>query len=92
MPIKYSFSMKATTIKIEGNLLREIEMACPPTESLTAFVRDVLQEDLKRRRMAEAAVAYQAFLTAHPDEQAWLTRWEKADLSRPPRKRRGRRS
>lgn len=84
--------MKATTIKIEGNLLREIDAACPPTKSLTAFVREVLSQDLKRRRMAEAASRYEAFLSEHPDEREWLTQWETANLVRPLKKRMRRRS
>ena len=79
--------MKATTIKIEGNLLKEIEEVCPPSRSVTAFVRDVLHRDLRRRRMAEATTQYKDFLASHPEEGGWLTEWEQADLIRPPRSR-----
>ncbi len=79
--------MKATTIKIEGNLLREIEVARPSSKSLTAFVREVLSQDLKRRRITEAATRYESFLSSHPDEREWLSHWETADLGRPVRKK-----
>lgn len=86
IPKKYYLSMKATTIKIEGNLLKEIESVCPSSQNLTAFVREVLSQDLKRRKMAEAAARYEVFLASHPEEERWLTEWENADLAEAPQK------
>jgi hypothetical protein len=79
--------MKATTIKVEGDLLKEMEAACPPSQCISAFVREVLRNELKRRRVAEAAVKYEQFVASHPEEREWLDEWEKADLIHPPQRK-----
>ena len=76
--------MKATTIKLEGELLENLEAAKPPDRSLSAHVRSVLQKDLERQRARDAAAAFRTFLDAHPDEQAWLAEWDGVDLAAPP--------
>ena len=76
--------MRATTIKLEGELLENLEAAKPPDRSLSAHVRLVLQKDLERRQAREAATAFRAFIDAHPDEQAWLAEWDGVDLAAPP--------
>lgn len=80
--------MKATTIKIEGELLRGLEEAKPGSMSLSAYVREVLRKDLRRRMLSRAAASYQEFLAANPEEQSWLREWDEADLASPPRRRR----
>src|SRR5438874_7620851 len=53
----------------------------PPRSTLfpyTTLFRSVLDQDLKRRRIADAASEYEAFLEAHPDEREWLAAWERA--------------
>jgi hypothetical protein len=82
--------MKATTIKVEGDLLRDLERAKPPAQSVSGFVRAILRQDLARRKMAEAAERYAGFLQETPAERAWLEEWDAADLARPPGKRRRR--
>lgn len=81
--------MKATTVKVEGDLLAELERAKPAQQSLTTFVRSILRQEVQRRQMAEAAERYAQFLAEHPDERAWLEEWDRADLAAAPR--RGRR-
>ena len=78
--------MKATTIKIEDPLLSELEKAKPPSQSITSYVRSVLESDVKRHRVAEAAAQYEAFVASHPEEREWLSDWDKADLSQPPKR------
>src|SRR5438034_7201325 len=39
---RYKHSMKDTTIKIDGDLLRELERTKPPTHSLPPHVRSLL--------------------------------------------------
>jgi len=80
--------MKATTIKIEGELLQEIEKAKPESLSLSAYVREVLRRDLRRRKLAQAAASYEEFLAANPGEQSWIREWGEADLASSPRRRR----
>ena len=76
--------MRATTIKLEGKLLEDIEAAKPEDRSVSAHVRWVLQKDLDRWRARDAAARFRAFLDAHPEEQAWLADWDGADLAAPP--------
>lgn len=85
----YFGSMKATTIKVEGDLLRDLERAKPANQSMTTFVRAVLRQEVQRRQMAEAADRYVEFLSEHAEERAWLEEWDRADLAAAPR--RGRR-
>ncbi len=80
--------MKATTIKLDGELLLELEKAKPESLSLSAYVRDVLSRDLRRRKLAQAAASYEEFLVAHPEEQSWLREWDEAELASPPKRRR----
>ncbi len=80
--------MKATTLKLEGELLLELEKAKPPSMSLSAYVRDVLIRDLRRRKLAQAAVSYEEFIEANPEEASWLKEWDDADLASPPKRRR----
>jgi len=81
--------MKATTIKLEGELLAELERAKPESVSLSAYVREVLNKDLRRRKLAQAAVSYEEFLAANPEEKSWMREWDEANLTSSPK--RGRR-
>jgi hypothetical protein len=72
--------MKATTVKVDGELLREIEEAKPADQSLTAFVREVLRREIDRRKLQQAALQYRAFVEAHHEERTWLEEWDRADL------------
>jgi len=82
--------MKATTIKVEGDLLAELERHKPATQSLSAFAKSILRRDLLRRQLADAATRYAAFLDEHPAERAWLAEWDSADLARTPARRKPR--
>jgi hypothetical protein len=76
--------MKATTIKIDGELLTEIERAKPPGQSVTTYVRTVLRKNIEQHKIREAAAAYRAFVESHPEEREWLDEWERADLTTTP--------
>ncbi len=82
--------MRATTIKVEGQLLKDLTQAKPANLSLTAFVRSILEREVLRARLADATARYASFLAHAPEEQAWLEQWESADLASPPRKSRRR--
>ncbi len=82
--------MKATTIKVDGELLKELERAKPGSQSLSAYVRSVLQQEMLRRKMADAAERYAEFLRETPEERGWLDQWASADLAKPPKRRRRR--
>jgi hypothetical protein len=84
----YSFCMKATTIKVEGELLEELRRTKPPRQSLSAYVRALLQQAVVRRRMIDAADRYAEFVRDTPEERTWLVEWDSADLVTPPKRRR----
>ena len=76
--------MRATTVKIEGDLLDGIEAVKPAGRSVSAHVRSVLRKDLDRRKVRAAATAFRAFMEAHQEERAWLAEWEGVDLASVP--------
>jgi hypothetical protein len=84
--------MKATTIKLDGELLRDLESAKPKDQSVTAYVRDVLRKELQRMVVREAAEEYQAFVSDEKAEKKWLQEWDDADLSSEPTKKSPRRN
>lgn len=81
--------MPATTIKVEGQLLEDLNRPKPANVSLTAFVRSILEREVLRTRLADATERHASFLNESPEEQEWLGQWQRADLASPPR--RGRR-
>jgi hypothetical protein len=80
--------MKATTIKLEGDLLEQLETVKPESMSVSAFVREVLERDIRQRKIASAASEYRNFIESNPEEERWLREWEKADLIAPPKGKR----
>jgi len=80
--------MRATTIKVEGDLLKELERTKPRALSLSAYVRAVLRQEVLRRKMAAAAERYVEFVRDSPAERAWLDDWDSADLATAPKRRR----
>ena len=76
--------MKATTVKADGELLRAIEEIKPTSQTVSAYVRSVLQRVVDSHRLQEAAVAYRAFVEANPQERHWLLEWDSADLMSSP--------
>ncbi|HLG20101.1 MAG TPA: hypothetical protein VI895_09860 [Bdellovibrionota bacterium] len=79
--------MKATTIKLEGKILSELDAIKPPTKSLTAFIREILLRDIERRKLRDAGERYSNFLNENQREREWLEDWESVDLVHPPKKR-----
>ena len=73
--------MQATTIKLDGELLKKIRNFIPKEGSLTTFVREVLEKEIRRRKMIQAAEQYTEFLKANPEEEDFLKNWEEADLT-----------
>lgn len=75
--------MKATTVKIEGDLLSDIEAVKPGGQSVSAFVRELLRRSLERERLRVAAEDYADYVREHPDEREWLSEWDRAHLAAP---------
>jgi hypothetical protein len=82
--------MGATTIKVEGKLLDELTRAKPSNLSLSAFVRVILEREVLRQKLGDAAEQYARFLEKTPQEREWLSEWERTDLASPPKSRRRR--
>jgi hypothetical protein len=84
--------MSATTIKLDGDILDELQRMKPADETLTGLVRELLASELRRRRMMRAAADYSAFLDSHPDEAKAMETWAAAPLEREVRPAESRRS
>src|SRR5262249_24676772 len=78
----YCDSMKATTIKLDGPILRELKEMQRPGENLTSHVRDLLKAQIRKRKMAQAAEEYAAFLSQNSEEFAEVEAWASAPLDR----------
>ncbi len=81
----YSGCMKATTVKVEGLLLEKLERLKPARQSLSAYVRALLEQAVGRQQMTDAAARYAEFVRDTPEERDWLAEWDAADLVTPPR-------
>ncbi|MBU0679493.1 MAG: hypothetical protein KJ626_15440 [Verrucomicrobia bacterium] len=79
--------MKATTIKLDGELLEEIERVKAPDQSVTSFVRYTLKSSIKRMKLRESAEAYVALKETGGEEDAWLQEWREKDLASAPKPR-----
>ena len=82
--------MQATTIKLDGALVRRLKSLKPRDETLTGFVRSILDAEVRKQKMREAAEKYSEFLRLHPSEQADVDQWASAALQRPAKTRRAR--
>lgn len=76
--------MRATTIKLDGDLYEKVGRLKPADQSATAYVRALIEREHSRCQQQLAAEAYQAFLLAHPEEQAELETWAQAPLADTP--------
>ena len=72
--------MPATTIKLESELVKKIAALKTMDESISGFVRDLIQREHEARKNRAAAVVYQQFVEDNPDERAAMEVWESAPL------------
>jgi predicted CopG family antitoxin len=72
--------MSATTIKLEEDLVKKVVSLKPKDESISAFVRELIEKEHRARENKASAVAYQQFLEDNPDERAAMDVWESAPL------------
>lgn len=75
--------MQATTIKLDGSLVKRLSRLKQPGETLTGLVRSILDAEIRRQQLRAAAEAYVRFLAAHPDEATAMDAWARAPLDRP---------
>lgn len=83
--------MQATTFKLENPLLKELYKIMPKKSGLSAFVRNILEQEILRQKKIKAALEYQEFMASHPDEQLWLEEWESVDLAKTPKSKKTKR-
>lgn len=72
--------MSATTIKLDSDLVKKVTTLKPKDESISRFVRELIEREFRAREHRASAVIYQQFLRDNPDEQAAMEEWESAPL------------
>jgi predicted CopG family antitoxin len=72
--------MPATTIKLEADLVKKVVALKPKDESISGFVRELIEKEHRARENRASAVVYQQFLEDNPDERAAMEVWEAAPL------------
>lgn len=72
--------MPATTVKLEADLVKKVTALKPKDESISGFVRELIEKEHRARANREAAGLYRQFLDKNPAERAALELWESAPL------------
>jgi hypothetical protein len=72
--------------KARRDLLHEIARVKSPRQTLSAFVRESLQADIRRRKLRATAETCQHLLSENEKERAVFEEWESAPLSRSPKR------
>lgn len=73
--------MSATTVKLESDLVRKASELKQPEQSISAFVRSLIEKEHRDRLLKESAHTYEQFLRDHPGEREAMEVWESAPLS-----------
>lgn len=92
--ILYYLSMKKTpskytdtTVKFEAPVVREVAGVLEENQTLTAFVREAVLRDVRRRKMNRAARQYRDLLSRDAAEAGAMEAWETAPLALEPARR-----
>lgn len=72
--------MPATTIKLEAELVRKVTTLKPKDESISGYVRELIEREHRTREHRAAVHTYQRFLRDNPEERAAMEVWESAPL------------
>ena len=72
--------MPATTIKLDADLVKKVTTLKPKDESISGYVRELIEREHRTREHKAAAGLYQLFLDKNPEERAALEVWESAPL------------
>ena len=73
--------MPATTIKLEADLVKKVAALKPKDESISRYVRGLIEREHAARHHREVAARYQQFLAENPEERAAMEVWESAPLT-----------
>ena len=72
--------MSATTIKLDSDLVKKVTALKPKDESISRFVRELIEKEHRAREHRAAATVYQEFLRDNSEERAAMEVWESAPL------------
>ena len=72
--------MSSTTIKLEADLVKKVTALKPKDESISSFVRELIEQEHRARANRAAAAAYRQFLHDNPEERMAMEGWESASL------------
>jgi hypothetical protein len=72
--------MPATTIKLEADLVKKVTALKPKDESISGYVRGLIEREHAARHHRGVAARYRQFLAENPEERASLEVWESAPL------------
>ena len=72
--------MPATTIKLEADLVKKVAALKPKDESISGYVRELIEKEHRARENRAAAHTYQQFLNENPEERVAMEVWESAPL------------
>lgn len=81
-----------TTIKLDAAVVREVTEFLPERQTLTAFVREAVTRDVRRRKLRAAATLYRETFERDPAEAAAMEEWEAASLATEPKHKPSRRA
>ena len=73
--------MPATTVKLEAELVEKVASLKPEKQSLSAYVRSLIEKEHREKQLREAAQAYEQFLHNNSAEREAMDVWESAPLS-----------
>jgi ribosomal protein L13 len=76
----YSLGMPATTVKLEPDLVAKAAALKEPAQSISAFVRGLIEREHRTRQLHESARVYEQFLRENPEERQEMEVWESAPL------------
>ena len=69
-------------------MVRKVVSLKPKDESISSFVRGLIEKEHRERKFKSAVAAYQHFLEDNPEERKAMEAWASAPLARksePPR-------
>jgi predicted CopG family antitoxin len=76
--------MPATTIKLEHEWVDKVSKLKSKDESVSSYVRNLIEHEYRERLNRVAAQKYQQFLADNPEELAAMEDWESAPLGSDP--------
>jgi len=74
-----------STVKLEAPVVREVNELLEGKQTLTSFVRQAVERDIRRRKMRRAAVLYRETFPPGSPEADEMKDWESAPLATEPR-------